>query len=91
MLQIFEMENDDSDLFLRRLVKVFLSLMRFTSGQCLVSLMRFVSDANVVGAEKISAAKIPPEYLDSPWVELPSIFGGVFCLLCWPHSTIHMS
>ena len=91
MLQIFEMENDDSDLFLRRLVKVFLSLMRFTQWSMFCQLNEVVSDANVVGAEKISDTKIPPEYLDSPWVELPFNLWRRVCLLCWPHSTIHMS
>lgn len=37
---------------------------------------RFLSDSNIVGAEKVSVTKIPKEYLDSEWKELPSIFGG---------------
>ena len=37
---------------------------------------RFLSDSNIVGAEKVSVTKIPKEYLDSEWKELPSVFGG---------------
>ena len=32
------------------------------------------------GGKKLSVTKIPAEYLDSEWLELPSIFGGQWTL-----------
>jgi hypothetical protein len=38
--------------------------------------LRFLSDSNVVGGEKLSLTKIPEAYLERDWLQLPSIFGG---------------
>lgn len=36
----------------------------------------FLTDANMVGVEKIAAAEVPREYLDEEYQELPSTIGG---------------
>ena len=38
--------------------------------------VRFLSDSNIAGTEKLNVTRIPKEYLDAEWKELPSTFGG---------------
>ena len=38
--------------------------------------VRFLSDSNVVGGEKINATQIPDAFLETEWEKLPPILGG---------------
>lgn len=35
--------------------------------------LRFLSDANLVGIEKVSATAVPKAFLERPWTELPAL------------------
>ena len=37
---------------------------------------RLLTDADLAGTEKISGTRVPPEFLDGPYEELPSAIGG---------------
>lgn len=39
--------------------------------------LRFLSSPDVLGGERIAATKIPPEFLDSEYHELPSFDGSL--------------
>ena len=47
-----------------------------TAIPCLNCGLRFNSDPDKVGVEKLNMTKVPPEYLEAPYEELPHLNAG---------------
>ena len=48
--------------------------------------LRFISNPDVPGVEKISATRVPKEYLEAAYDELPSTIGGPFTFIVLSNS-----
>lgn len=61
----------------------FRRFLCFCCVSCLRSSLRFMSDPNLPGIEKISCCTVPKAYLDSSYSELPSVIGGQIVRVRW--------